>query len=423
MSHKALIAEIEQWLIGKALGDPDVIALFESLCERLYAIGIPVERSAFSWPMLHPLFRAEHLRWVRGEGANLFQSEHANVNHPTWTQSPFAHVLEHNLDQLRRRLDGPDAVVDFPILEDLRDEGFTDYLLTKSVFSIAEFKNFSEGRTGVMASWSTKRENGFTDTDIEALCHVQRFLAVACRQAIQKRVMANVANTYLGPTAGWRVLSGEIQRSDGDKINAVIWFSDLRGSTALSERMEPQDYLEFLNSYFECTAGPVIEQGGEILNFIGDAVLAIFPIESEIGTRDAVRRATAAADAAMEHRATACEARDSDGERPRFGIALSVGKVMFGNIGVPERLAFSAIGKNVNAIHRIDQVTKQLGEPVLATEEVAKHDPDGWFSVGAQQLNDFENPVRLFARTSAKDRSEPAETADDAPVKLGVVNS
>jgi len=251
---------------------------------------------------------------------------------------------------------------------------------------------------------------------------VQEFLAVACRQAIQKRVTANVANTYLGPTAGWRVLSGAIRRSDGEDINAVLWFSDLRGSTAMSERMDPREYLAFLNAYFECTAAPVIEQGGEILNFIGDAVLAIFPIESEIGTRDAVRRATEAADAAMRLRAESCAARDAEGRKPEFGIALSVGKVMFGNIGVPQRLAFSAIGRNVNAIHRIDQVTKQLGEPVLATEEVAKHDPDGWISVGAQQLNDFENPVRLFARASAKDRSEPV-AAEDAPVKLGVVRS
>lgn len=423
MTHLALTAEVERWLLQEALGDPDISELFNDLCERIFAIGVPIERAALSWPTLHPLFRAEHLRWAQGEGALLYQAEHTNAEAPSWLDSPFHHVLTHELDHLRRRLSGPDAMIDFPILEELVEDGFHDYMITASAFPIAEFKEFVHGRTGVMASWSTRRDGGFTDADISALAHIQNFLAVACRQAIQKRILANVANTYLGPTAGWRVLSGAIRRSDGEKINAVIWFSDLRGSTRMSERMDPHDYLKFLNSYFECAAAPVIEQGGEILNFIGDAVLAIFPIESEIGTRDAVRRAVAAADTAMKNRAGDCEARDADGAPPEFGIALSVGKVMFGNIGVPERLAFSAIGKNVNAIHRIDQVTKQLGEPVLATEEVAKHDPDGWFSVGAQQLNDFENPVRLFARNSAKDRSEPVEEADDAPVRLGVVRS
>jgi len=422
MTHTVLISEVERWLLKEALGDPDITQLFAALCERLNAIGLPVDRAALTWPTLHPLFRAEHLRWTQAEGATLFQSEHATVDNPSWTNSPFNHVLVHDLYQLRRLLTGPQAIIDFPVLHDLKEAGYSDYLLTASPFSIAEFREFSNGRTGVMASWATRREGGFTDDDLSALIHVQEFLAVACRQAIQKRVMANVANTYLGPTAGWRVLSGAIRRSDGEKINAVIWFSDLRGSTRMSERMDPHDYLKFLNNYFECTAGAVIEQGGEILNFIGDAVLAIFPIESEIGTRDAVRRATEAADQALRLRAERCESRDVEGHKPEFGIALSVGKVMFGNIGVPQRLAFSAIGRNVNAIHRIDQVTKQLGEPILATEEVARHDPDGWFSVGAQQLNDFETPVRLFARTSAKDRTEPVdETA--APVRLGVVRS
>ncbi len=416
MTHLALTAEVERWLLQEALGDPDISELFNDLCERLFAIGVPIERAALSWPTLHPLFRAEHLRWAQGEGAYLYQAEHTNADAPSWRDSPFNHILTHELDHFRRHLKGPDAIVDFPILEELAEDGFQDYVLTASGFPIAEFTEFVHGRTGVMASWATRRDGGFTDDDIEALNHIQYFLAVACRQAIQKRILANVANTYLGPTAGWRVLSGSIRRSDGETINAVIWFSDLRGSTRMSERMDPHDYLKFLNKYFECTASPVVEQGGEILNFIGDAVLAIFPIESDIGTRDAVRRAVAAADAAMRQRLETCDMRDADGNIPEFGIALSVGKVMFGNIGVPSRLAFSAIGKNVNAIHRIDQVTKQLGEPVLATEEVAAQDPDGWKSVGVQQLNDFENPVSLYARVSAKDRTEEAKPDDEAQI-------
>ncbi len=162
MTHTVLIAEVERWLLKEALGDPDISQLFAVLCERLNAIGLPVDRAALTWPTLHPLFRAEHLRWTEAEGATLFQSEHATADNPSWTNSPFNYVLEHDLFHLRRLLAGPQAIVDFPVLHELQEAGFTDYLLTSSSFSIAEFQTFGNGRTGVMASWATKREHGST---------------------------------------------------------------------------------------------------------------------------------------------------------------------------------------------------------------------------------------------------------------------
>ena len=217
-------------------------------------MGIPVERAALSWPTLHPLFRAEQVFWWLGKGARLEQHYHSSAGSAQWLKSPFYRVLSRGLPRLRRRLTGDNAFLDFDVLKEFAEQGYTDYLMTVSNFSIAESAEFDGGTPGIMASWATTRKDGFTDMDLEALSRIQTVFAVACRAAIQKRVMANLTSAYLGPTAGGRVLSGDIKRGDGERISAVVWFSDLRGSTRLSDEMMPDDYLLLLNTYFECTA-------------------------------------------------------------------------------------------------------------------------------------------------------------------------
>ncbi len=311
MSHTTFTAEIVDWLIRKALGDPDITALFETLCKRLHAVGLPLDRASLSWPTLHPLFRSEQVFWRRDAGTQFEQYIHANAGNEKWLRSPLYHVVYHGMPHLRRRLAGEGALVDFDVLEEFRDQGFTDYLVTASRFRIAEVDDFGGGKPGMIASWATKRPGGFTDDDLEALKRIQSVFAVACRSAVQKRVTANIANAYLGPTAGWRVLSGDIRRGDGERIHAVVWYSDLRGSTRLSDTMDPDDYLALLNRYFECAATPVIENGGEILNFIGDGVLAIFPVGDDCGG------AAARAEAAVRARGTALRRGERRGHTGR----------------------------------------------------------------------------------------------------------
>ena len=395
MSHHIFTSEIEDWLIGKALVDPDIRTLFEKLCERLRAIGIPLERAALSWPTLHPLFSAEQVFWYPDKGAELEQYYHASRGNEHWLASPFYHVQTNGLESMRRCLTGPNAVLDFPVLRNFRDEGYTDYLLTRTNFKIAEVEHFSGGAAGMMTSWLTKRENGFTDDDLSALKHIQKLLAVACHAAIQKRIMANLANAYLGPTAGWKVLSGDIKRGDGDRIPAVVWFSDLRASTRLSDTMDPDSYLALLNRYFECTAAPVIEHGGEILNFIGDGVLAIFPIETTCPF-SASMRAEAAVRDAMRLQAEAIAEGTPDNAPMNFGIGLAIGEVMFGNIGVASRLAFSGIGQVVNKVQRIESATKALGIPVLATPEFAEAAPGNWETCGHVEIADFDRDLDVY---------------------------
>jgi adenylate cyclase len=408
MSHNTLISELETWLIEEALGDPEIVGLFDALCCRLHGIGIPVERAALSWPTLHPLFRAEQVFWWLGRGAVLEQRYHSTMDSEAWLTSPFYHVLSNRLPRMRRRLTGENALLDFEMLTEIRDQGYTDYLLTSSSFQIAEFAGFSGGTTGILASWSTMRGGGFSESDLEALSRIQQVFAVACHASIQKRVMNNIANAYLGPTAGWRVLSGDIKRGDGERISAVVWFSDLRASTRLSDEMAPDDYLALLNKYFECTAAPVIEHGGEILNFIGDGVLAIFPIDGADGTAEAVRRATAAVDEALSRCAEVVRTGTPADAPLEFGIGLDIGALMFGNIGVPHRLAFSGIGRVVNGVQRIESTTKKVGRPVLATAALAAVSPDDWVSAGRHGFAGLDGEIELFAYSPAETRGREA---------------
>lgn len=412
MSHATLIAEVEDWLIDEALRDPDVVELFGTLCIRLHAAGLPLERAALSWPTLHPLFQSEQIYWRLGGGAELFQYRHDAVSSGAFEKSPFYHVLINDLDRFRRRLEGPEKLIDFPVLEELAEAGFTDYLMTASAFRIADVKDYRGGASGILASWATRRTDGFSERDLEALSRIQRFFAVACHASIQKRVMVNLAKAYLGETAAGRVLGGEVRRGDGERIRAVVWFSDLRGSTRLSNGMAPEDYLTMLRGYYDCTAQSVIDEGGEILDFVGDGVLAIFPVRGDTGGPEAVRAATRAADAALDRRREwleetplmpgEAEAAPPQG-RLAFSISMTLGEVMFGNIGVPGRLTFSAIGHAVNKVSRLDELSKQVGRSVLATRAVAEVEPARWESAGSWKLHDYETPVELFVQADARD--------------------
>lgn len=411
MTHDGLIDEIESWLIDQSLDDPDIVELFEALCVRLGGVGVPLHRAALTWPMLHPLFRAEQIFWKIEHGAQLMQYDHATAQSENWLKSPFHHAVTHGLNRMRRRLTGPGALLDFEVLTEFRDKGFTDYLLTDSKFRVAEAQSFAKTGVGIIASWATKREGGFTDADIAALSRIQRIFAVACRITIQRRVTRNLANAYLGPTAGAKALSGEIRRGDGERIRAVVYYADLRGSTTLSEAMAPDDYLAFLRRYFDCAAQPVIDEGGEILDYIGDAVLAIFPIRGDTGTPAAVRAAVRAMERAIALRREIAPPDPAAGMR--FSISLAVGEVMFGNIGVPSRLSFSVIGPVVNEVARMDDASKTLGRAVLATPAIAAVDPGCWVSLGPQRLDGVAAPRELFVRRCELDAFGPdlAESA------------
>ena len=190
---------------------------------------------------------------------------------------------------------------------------------------------------------------------MEALQKIQRRFAVACKTVIQARIARNISETYLGKEAGGRVLAGSIRRGDGTETKAVVWYNDMRNSTALADTMPGRDFIQLLNVYFDCTATPIIEAGGEVLDFVGDGVLAIFPYRDAEEQKVAIAAATNALRNVIKARDALNEERLEQGLFPiRFGIGLNTGTVMFGNIGVSQRLTFSVIGPTVNEVSRIE---------------------------------------------------------------------
>ncbi len=198
---------------------------------------------------------------------------------------------------------------------------------------------------------------------------------------------------------GIRVLRGQIRRGEGERTRAVIWYCDLRGSSALADALDPNEFIGCLNDYFECAGGAVMAEGGEILNFIGDAVLAIFPIEKgKRGARNACKRALKASFDSQNRMARLNKKRSEEGAAPlSFGLALHLGTVVFGNIGLPERLSFSVIGATVNEVARLEALTKELERPILASETFAQHTTIDWEKLGKHKLRGIGEPIEVMA--------------------------
>ncbi|KQT64252.1 MULTISPECIES: adenylate/guanylate cyclase domain-containing protein [unclassified Aureimonas] len=419
MSQGSLLERIGDWLIDQALITPPIVVTFQQLCVRLQAIGVPVARARLTWPTLHPLFRAETVLWRQGEQTEFQQFNHQEDRSEAWSLSPIAWMLENDVTVLRRRMTGREPLLDFPLVEELHAEGYTDFVAIRTALSDgAPELDRGSPNFGIYVTWTTERPQGFTDEDIDALQRVQRAFAVACKSAIQPQMTANITNTYLGPTVSREVLAGQIQLGSGSRTHALVWYSDLRNSLHYSETLDEAAYLELINQYFGVAATAAIDEGGEVLAFIGDAVLAIFPIapsDSPVIDPQAILEATEAATRASRSALAAGEAlnveRAKSGLGPiRFGIAMNIGDVRFGNIGTPRRLSFSVIGATVNEVARIEKLTKVLGASVLATEAVAAGDPEAWTPIGEHLLVGRQDAMPLFALKEAKPAADTLET-------------
>lgn len=421
MTDATLVTGINEWLVDQALGEPDIITMFDALCKRIHAIGIPLGRARLTWPTLHPLFKAETILWVRGRTTEFEQFLHQETVSEAWLQSPMKYMFDNNVNVMRRNLDGPAKLLDFPVLEEIVEQGMTDYLVIRTALTISNEME-TDKTLGIIATWAADRPGGFTDDELEALHKIQRRFAVACKTAIQSRIARNISETYLGKQAGTQVLSGSIRRGDGNETRAVVWYNDMRNSTALADTMPGQDFIELLNEYFDVTATPIIEAGGEVLDFIGDGVLAIFPYNDLEEQKAAVKAATTALGNVLQARDRLNDTRRSKGLFPiRFGIGLNTGRVMFGNIGVSQRLSFSVIGPTVNEVSRIESLTKATGVDALVTRDIVALQPDCWVSIGNQRLNGVSEEMELF--TFAREPIQPAIVAEVALEQVPVLKN
>ena len=396
------IRETNDWIAGQALGDVNIEPLFVGVCERLAAAGVAVKRAHLAVPTLHPLVAAVSVRWLSGAATEQTSYPRQSGPNPEWERSPFSRLEARDLTELRFPLEDEDGEWrDFPLLVELRETGITDYLCFLTVFGSSP--EARQRRDGMMTSWATDRPGGFTEDDKAALRRVQARLGVGVKIANREATALNVLTAYLGAKAGRRVLDGQIQRGDADSLHAVIWFSDLRGSTPLAEALSGPDFLALLNGYFECTAGAVLDHGGEVLRYIGDAVLAIFQVEGPGGDMRAARMAMAAAQDAETRLSRLNRSRANGGEDAiDFGLALHVGEVMFGNVGVPERIDFTVIGPAVNEVARLEGQTKTLGRRIVVSNAFSRILPLDWEALGETSLRGVGSGHLIYAPPAAE---------------------
>jgi adenylate cyclase len=394
---EADLQAVSDWIVQESLGDIDLQTMFDGFCKRLAGLGIPLVRVNLGFSTLHPMFRAQSMLWEACTGTSQTDIPYGYENSDEWRLNPIRMLVEDGRDELRYNMEQPGAWQEFPLLNELQAEGVTDYLALRLLFNSSDAVESSAD--GLLGSWSTTRAGGFTDYEVAALRRLHHRFGLTAKIAKREQTTLNILSAYLGGDAAKRVLAGQIRRGDGDVIPSVIWFSDMRRSTSLAESLSREDFLATLNTYFECTAGAVLAGGGDVLRFIGDAVLAIFPIgEDQYTTEEACRRALEAAADAQARMAAANEERATSGAPELgFGLGLHVGEVLFGNIGVPERVEFSVIGPAANEVARIEDMTKTLGRTVLLSEDFARHVDSALTDLGEHEFRGVREPKRLFA--------------------------
>jgi len=385
------IAPVVDWLMHKGRHLPTPEQLVAELCARVRDAGMPIERVGFFFWTLHPQYSGNALFWREGVSVERRRGDPDLRSQPVYTTSPVRLILDEGERTIRRRIEQPGCPLDFPVLEEIRAEGIIDWVMVEVLFSSGQ-------RNAV--SLATRRPGGFTDHDLAETQKILHPFSLVMENFTSRELARTLLETYLGHKTGARVLEGQIKRGDGERIDAVIWFSDLRESTPLAARLGEQGFLRLLNDYFEATAGAVLEHGGEVLRFVCDASLAVFPIpvEGPSARRETCATAVEAARAARTRTAAANERRSSTGEPPfRYGIGLHVGRVLYGNIGTPERLEFSVIGPAANETARLEALCKRTGRDVVVSRLVAEALGASWPLLGRFELAGVEHPMDVLA--------------------------
>jgi len=383
-------AELRAWLEGPAWQMEDPRELVDRWIRLLLDAGVPLLRT-IAIGTLHPELIGFGYVWTREGGTTEEQAGSRELFLTGgYEESPYKLIMEDGVRCIRRRLDrdGPD---DFGILPDLRAMGATDYVvLAEPIRHI----------TGVIGTWACDQPAGLAPAQINLLSHAFTRLRRLLEPIALTRLSINLLDTYVGPRAGERILMGEILRGSGESQDAVIWFSDLRGFTRLSDDLPRDTLIALLNAHFDALAQPIQAAGGEILKFMGDGVLAMFPTDGPAGVAGACQAAVAAADGAIANMAELNTARGEAGEPPLgYSIALHLGEVSFGNIGASNRLDFTAIGPAVNIVHRIERLAVELSAPVLVSASVAWHLGDRAESRGRHELRGHASLEEVFALT------------------------
>jgi len=375
------IRAVVDWLIDGARSAPQPQQVLAELCDRLVACGIPLWRVAVFVRTLHPNVMGRRFIWRPGAAVETSEAPFELLETAEFRDNPIARVYETSR-AIRRKLTDPDYVVDFPVLADLRAQGVTDYLASPLFFT--------DGAIHVVTC-TTQQPGGFTDAQIAGIEAIITPLARVAEIRALRRTASTVLDTYVGHDAGERILAGRIRRGDIEEIHAAIWLSDMRGFTGLADSVPPPVLIDLLNRYFDCQVPVILDHGAEVLKFMGDGLLAIFTIDdNEI---EVCKRTLAAARRA---RTNIAALSSSAALGLRFGLALHIGDVLYGNIGSGNRLDFTCIGPAVNFAARIEKLTGQLGRAILASGEFSRHCPSEFTALGEFSLAGFSAPQLVF---------------------------
>ena len=374
------------WLLREAWEAANAEELVARFANNMLERNFPVWRFNILLGTLNPLVSGTAYIWQRGQrDVDVRRIMHSRRHTSAFQDSPLVPIYE-GRGGLRRRLEGDEPQLDFPILEELRQSGATDY--------VAMPLHFSDGHINAL-TLATDRPGGFTTEQLGQLHEVLPLLSRLFEVHALKRTTKSLLSTYLGKRSAAKVLGGKVRRGDGETIPAVIWYSDLRDSTRLAATLPREDYLALLNAYFDAAAGAVLAEGGEVLKFIGDAVLAIFPIDvCRIKTAKACESALTAAEAALLRLPE--PAIDGSVVSLRAGVALHKGEVTYGNVGASDRLDFTVIGSAANEAARLGDLCKTLDRPILLSAEVAQHIGQPLTSLGHHCLRGVADSHEVF---------------------------
>ena len=380
------------WLLTDASRHASTRTLIRDLSALLTDRGMPLLRVTCFVRTLHPQASGSSVVWLRDRpDPRTVRVLRGMEDTPAFQASPLPLIFQ-GAAAIRRRLDVPEQALDFPVLADLRELGATDY--------VAMPLAFSDGMINFI-TWATDRPGGFTTDELTVLWELLPALSLRIEVIEQRELTRQLLEVYLGRQTGRRVLAGAIARGETASMRAAVWYSDIKDFTVLSDRLPRQELIDLLNGYFEASVQAVEERGGEILKFLGDGMLAIFPVDGAdraAADRAACKAAVAAArDTVQLVRALNQRRLKQDKPAVDFGIALHLGEVGYGNIGGLERLDFTVIGPVVNLASRIEGLTRGLGVRVLASADFAAAAEETLTPMGRHRVKGLQNLVEVFA--------------------------
>jgi adenylate cyclase len=393
MRHEAS-AEVIDWLVQNSLRGMDENGLLQGVCDALVARGLPLVRVMVGSGLLHPTIESRVHLWRRGDRVSGEEFTRDGLDANEWEKSPFKYLVESNASAMRRHLDGDYQVGEFELLDRLKAEGATDYfaLVTRHADPAVTYRI---GHS--VSSWTIDGPGGYGDADLVSLERVASAFALGYQNRAMHGTIRTLLETYLGRGAAERVMNGNIVRGQADTIDSVIWYSDLVQFTRIADEIEREHLLGLLNDYAAPLVESIEEHGGEVLKFVGDGILAIFPDDGQArapsNALDAARRAEARVNALNESR-LARGLRTTD-----FYLSLHVGNLLFGNFGSSKRLDFTVLGPAVNEASRIGGMCRSLEQRVIVSSafaEAAGPRRRDLVSLGRYALRGVGQPQELF---------------------------